>query len=556
YIINAYKIATDVGLGKRINTIMQSAFFYLAKIIDYKSAVEFMRLAAKKSYSAKGEKVLAMNYSAIDSVVKNLHMIDHNMLGSLSNTQPNIGSKCKYYDEFSHVINSRKGDTLPVSAFSPDGFVPTGTSQYEKRNLATMLPEWVPENCIQCNFCALVCPHATIRPHLLDGKEKMPKNFKTIKANGFADKQYRIQLNPHDCTGCGQCANICPAKNKALVMKDFVAVDESENYYASLKLPYPKSDDLPMSVKNSQFLKPYFEFSGACAGCGQTPYIKLVSQLFGDRMVIANATGCTSIYGGSSPTCPYTVDKKGHGPAWANSLFEDNAEFGYGVKLAKEIRGKDTSVWIIGGDGWAYDIGFGGVDHIAAQNLDVNILVLDTEVYSNTGGQSSKSTPAGSVAKFAAAGKSTNKKDLGAMLMNYDNVYVAQIAIGADYNQTLNAIREAEAHKGPSVIIAYSTCINHGIDMSNGMRVMRNAVECGYWVNYRRRPATDGKPAEFILDSKAPTGSYSDFIANETRYKSLMKCNPEAAAKLCEQAETAAKQRYEKYKKLTNAPLT
>jgi len=549
YIINAYKIAADLGLKSRINTIMQSAFFYLTNVIPYKDAVALMKKAADKSYGAKGAKVLEMNYSAIESAEKNLVKVDHKILGSTSNIQPHIACKNKYYNEFCHVVNSMRGEELPVSAFSPDGFVPTATTQYEKRNLATSLPEWVSGNCIQCNFCSLVCPHATIRPHLLDANAKgKPATFETLKANGFPDKQYRIQLNPHDCTGCGSCANVCPAKNKALVMKDFSEVHESANYEYSLKLPYPKIEG--NNVKNSQFLKPYFEFSGACAGCGQTPYIKLISQLFGNRMVIANATGCTSIYGGSSPTVPYTVDEKGHGPAWANSLFEDNAEFGYGIKMAKEIRGKDASVWIIGGDGWAYDIGYGGLDHICAQNLDVNVLVLDTEVYSNTGGQSSKASPAGSVAKFASGGKDGNKKDLGAMLMNYENCYVAQVSMGANYAQTFNAIREAEAHKGPSVIIAYATCINHGIDMSNGMKTMKNAVDSGYWITYRRRPATADKPAEFILDSAEPKASYKEFIMNETRYKSLEKSNPEAASRLAEMGEKHAKSVYAKYKKL------
>ena len=570
YIINAYKTAASLGLKSRINTIMQSAFFYLTNVVPYKQAVKFMKTAIDKTYASKGTKVLEMNYAAVDSVIKDIVQI--NVPQDWANEKPSeLRLPCKlatkYYKEFCHVVNTLKGNDLPVSAFMPDGRVPTATGQYEKRNLATMLPEWIPENCIQCNICSYVCPHATIRPHLVDDAtiKKSPKNFTTIKANGFPDKHYRIQINPHDCTGCGSCANVCPSKNKALVMKDFNQVDESANYYYSLGLPYPDRHNpkgslpaiQPTNVKNSQFLKPYFEFSGACAGCGETPYIKLVTQLFGDRMIIANATGCSSIFGGSSPTVPYTVDEKGRGPAWANSLFEDNAEFGYGIKLAKEIEAAHskkedtTSVWIVGGDGWAYDIGYGGLDHILAQNLDVNILVLDTQVYSNTGGQVSKATPAGAMAKFAAGGKIVNRKDLGAVAMAYDNVYVAQVAMGANYAQTLTAIKEAQAHKGPSIIIAYSTCIGHGIDMSNGMKIMKNAVDSGYWILFRRKPATDGNDAELILDSGEPKISYQEFLASETRYKAVEKQNPEMAKQLFAEAEDYAKRLYAKYKKMS-----
>jgi len=561
YMINAYKIAQDLGLGQRINTIMQSAFFKLAQVIPYDQAVKFMKTAIDKSYGKKGASVLQMNYDAVDSAAKRLVefpvpaawgvIAGCRQKADCETKQPH-GKKSgsKYYDSFCDAVNTLRGDTLAVSAFSPDGRVPTDTARYEKRNIATMLPDWIAENCIQCNQCAYVCPHATIRPHLCTNAqlEKAPATFKTLKATGFPDQQYRIQLNPSDCTGCASCANVCPSKNKALVMKDFSTLDENANYKFSLSLPYPKVE--PTNVKNSQFLKPYFEFSGACAGCGETPYLKLATQLFGNRMIIANATGCSSIYGGSSPTVPFAKDENGHGPAWANSLFEDNAEFGYGIKIAKEIQGKDASVWIVGGDGWAYDIGYGGLDHIIAQNEDVNILVLDTEVYSNTGGQSSKATPAGAIAKFAAGGKPTHKKDLGAMAMNYDNVYIAQVAMGANYQQTLNAFKEAEAHKGPSIIIAYSTCINHGIDMSQGMKVMKNAVDCGYWILYRRRPARDGKPAELIIDSPEPKGDYKAFLSNETRYKALEKVNPAAATQLFEEAAQYAKRNYAKWKKL------
>ena len=545
YRINAYKIAAELGLGRHINTIMQSAFFKLTNVIPYEKVKKLMKAAIDKTYGKKGPEVLEKNYKAVDSADSNIERVE---LSSTECDTKSTASGNKYFDNFCAVVNTLRGNELPVSAFAPDGRVPTATSQYEKRSIATSLPQWIPENCIQCNQCAAVCPHATIRPHLVD--TPAPATFKTVKANGFEGKKYRIQVSPEDCTGCGSCANICPAKNKALVMKDYSEVNEAENYKFSLKIPYPELE--PTSVKNSQFLKPYFEFSGACAGCGETPYIKLATQLFGRRMIIANATGCTSIYGGSSPTCPYTVDKDGRGPAWANSLFEDNAEFGLGIKHACDIRtasgqtGEKPSIWIIGGDGWAYDIGYGGLDHVLASNADVNILVLDTEVYSNTGGQASKATPSGSIAKFAAGGKPTNKKDLGAMAMNYEHVYVAQVAIGANMNQTLTAFREAEAHKGPSLIIAYSTCINHGMDMSQGMKTMKTAVECGYWTLYRRDPAVG-----LVIDSAAPdTDKYIAHLQNETRYKALEKVNPDAAAKLFEQGKNAAANRRAKYEKM------
>ena len=550
YIINAYKIASELGLGSRINTIMQSAFFKLTEVVPYNKAKELMKSAIIKSYGKKGQKIIDINNAAVDRAADALEKITVSVDEELSQDMTSQSDN-KYYNEFCAVVNRMQGDTLPVSAFNPDGRVPTATSQYEKRNIATALPQWLPEHCIQCNHCVYVCPHATIRPHLLTEAEvkKAPKSFTTLKANGFEGKNYRIQLNPEDCTGCASCANVCPTKEKALVMKDFTEVQEIDNYNYSLRLPDIKIE--PSNVKNSQFLKPYFEFSGACAGCGETPYIKLASQLFGDRMVIANATGCTSIYCGSSPTCPFAKDKKGNGPTWANSLFEDNAEFGYGLKLAKDIIGdKSSSVWIIGGDGWAYDIGYGGLDHVIAQNEDVNILVLDTELYSNTGGQSSKATPAGAIAKFASGGKPTHKKDLGAMAMNYPNVYIAQIAIGANYAQTLTAFKEAEAHKGPSIIIAYSTCINHGIDMSQGMKVMKNAVDCGYWILYRRKPATDTTAPELILDSKEPTGNFKEFLTSETRYKALLKSNPAEAERLFAMAEKQARRVWEHYVKL------
>jgi len=556
YIINAYKIAAELGMGRRINTVMQSAFFKLTEVIPFTQAKKFMKDAALVSYGKKGQKVLDMNYKAIDSADTALEKITVPAAWANATGESIYNKKTgnKYYDEFCHVVSTLRGGDLPVSAFSPDGRVPTSTSQYEKRSIATSLPEWLPENCIQCNQCALVCPHCCLRGHLIDGElmKKAPASFKTLKATGFPGMQYKIQLSPEDCTGCGMCANVCPSKNKALVMKDYNDVKETANYAFSLKVPYPKVE--PTNVKNSQFLKPYFEFSGACAGCGETQYIKLASQLFGKRMIVANATGCTSIYCGASPTCPYTTDEKGHGPAWANSLFEDNAEFGYGIQQAYELRTKTgevkekPSVWIIGGDGWAYDIGFGGLDHVLASDADVNLLVLDTEVYSNTGGQASKATPSGSIAKFAAGGMPYNKKDLGAIAMNYDHVYVAQVAIGADMNQCLKAFKEAEAHKGPSLIIAYSTCINHGIDMSQGMKVMKNAVECGYWTLYRRDPNVG-----LIIDSKAPnTDAYIQFLQSENRYKALESIDPKAAKRLFEQGKVAAERRHARYTKLAN----
>ncbi|NLY91321.1 MAG: 4Fe-4S dicluster domain-containing protein, partial [Firmicutes bacterium] len=526
-------------------------------------------------------------------------------------------------------ILRQEGDKLPVSAFNPDGSVPVGTTKYEKRGIAVTIPQWSPDDCIQCNQCAFVCPHACIRPYL--AKEEnlagAPETFATKAAIGkeLAGYQFRIQVSPLDCTGCGNCVDICPAKGTPMKMVPLEEVVEAEtaNYKFAEALPKPDVEINPETVKGSQFRQPLFEFSGACAGCGETPYVKLVTQLFGDRMLIANATGCSSIYGGSSPTCPYTVNEKGHGPAWANSLFEDNAEYGYGMQLALRQRrakleelinqalalglegelktaftqwlaGKDEaeasrkagdqikalidsaaaqaggemkevltaiagmkdlytkkSVWIFGGDGWAYDIGYGGLDHVLASGEDVNILVLDTEVYSNTGGQSSKSTPTGAIAKFAAAGKRVKKKDLGMMAMSYGYVYVASISMGANKNQTLKAILEAERYQGPSLIIAYAPCINHGINMSKSQREGQLAVEAGYWPLYRYNPelALAGKNP-FILDSKEPTGNFREFLMGEVRYASLKKLFPEQAEELYTQAEKDAKLRYEMYKRL------
>ena len=586
-----------------------------------------MKQMIKKAYGKKGDDVVKMNCDAIDKAIDGLVEVKYPSAWADANTgaQAVETTKDEYFNTFIKPIIAQKGATLPVSAFSPDGSVPTATTRFEKRGIAAKVPQWIPENCIQCNQCSLVCPHACIRPVLVDESKKNPKNFVTLKATGLENLAFRIQVSPLDCTGCSSCANVCPAKNKALKMVD---LDESlkteeANWEHAQKLPQVdvSAKFKPDSVKGSQFLRPLFEFSGACAGCGETPYVKLITQLFGERMIVANATGCSSIYGGSAPTCPYAKNAQGHGPAWANSLFEDNAEFGYGMNLGYKARiaklvsdadkaielgctdamkaaltqwkeNKDDaqgskkaaeavkaampaalkaakgelknvltavkdaedclvkkSVWIFGGDGWAYDIGYGGLDHVLASGEDVNVLVVDTEVYSNTGGQASKSTPTGSVAKFAAAGKRTKKKDLGMMAMSYGYVYVAQVAMGADKNQVIKAIAEAEAYPGPSLIIAYATCINHGIDMSNGMAESKKAVDAGYWQLYRYNPALveQGKNP-FTLDSKDPSGSYREFIMSETRYKSLAKANPAVAETLFAKAEQDAKQRLETYK--------
>lgn len=511
YIINAYQIAKNLGLGGRINTIMQAAFFKLVNLLPYDKIKELLKASITKTYGKKGPAVIEMNNRAVDSAEAALQTIDVNTL-TVKQVKPT-----KNQPSVIDTINSLQGDILPVSAFSPDGQAPTATTQYEKRDIATSLPQWVPENCIQCNRCAMVCPHATIRPVLTE--QPTPDGFKTIKALGVPDHpnaQYRIQISPHDCTGCGSCAKVCPARNKALVMQPFDQVHEDENYAYSLTLPDVKV--APTNVKLAQFNRPLFEFSGACAGCGETPYIKLLTQLYGDKLVIANATGCSSIYGGSSPTCPYAKNDAGHGPAWANSLFEDNAEFGFGLRKALNLQGKtDQIVWVIGGDGWAYDIGFGGLDHVLASRENINILVLDTEVYSNTGGQASKATPQGAVAKFAAGGKTTEKKDLGGMMMRYPHVYVAQVAMGANMEHTLRVFKEATDYNGPSLIIAMATCINQGIDMSNGMGIMADAVKCGYTKLYHRHPEVNN--GELVIDSPEPTGDLAAFKANQTRFR-------------------------------------
>ena len=630
YNMDAVKLAREVGMGNRINTIMQSAFFKLAEIIPADEAIDYMKAAAKKSYAKKGEDVVQKNYAAIDIGVTGITEINYPEAWATATSGATAMhvSDDPYFVDFIKPILAQQGDKLPVSKLAADGYVPTGTTKYEKRGIAVEVPVWIPENCIQCNQCALVCPHASIRPFVMTEETEAPETFVAKKANGVGDgKLFRIQVSPYDCTGCGSCVNVCPAKTKALKMAPLAEVEkvENDNWNFAMDLP---TLDLPVNkatVKGSQFLQPMFEFSGACAGCGETPYVKLVTQLFGDRMIVANATGCSSIYGGSAPTCPYTVNKQGHGPAWANSLFEDNAEFGFGMNLATTHRrerladlirqlaegcgdevkaicnawleNKDDaegsrkaapavvkmaeecmncgcecdeickeiydlrdllvkkSQWIFGGDGWAYDIGYGGLDHVLAMDEDVNVLVMDTEVYSNTGGQSSKATPTGSVAKFAAAGKRTKKKDLGMMAMSYGYVYVAKVCMGANPAQLLKAMVEAEAYKGPSLIIAYAPCINHGIKagMNKVQDEAKRAVEAGYWPLYRYNPdlAAQGKNP-FTLDSKPATGDYKEFILGENRYAALKQQFPEEAATLFARAEQEAKDKYDYYKKLND----
>ena len=637
YTIDAIKIASELGLGGRINMIMMAGFFKLAKVIDYAEAERYMKEAVKKTYGKKGDKVVAMNNAAIDNAISGL--VEVKVPADWANTTEGAAWQFVKGDKFTDEVISpmlrQKGSELPVSKMDPSGRYPVGTTKYEKRGIAVLVPEWIPENCIQCGQCSLACPHAVIRPFLATEEElkKAPASYVTKKAIGreLAEYQYKIQISPLDCTGCGNCADVCPAKNKALVMKPLENLVEAEsaNWEFATTLPEHETGVNPASVKGSQFKKPLFEFSGACAGCGETPYVKLITQLFGDRMVVANATGCSSIYGGSAPTVPYTTNDRGQGPAWANSLFEDNAEFGYGMALSfrqrrdrvellmqqcieggacgevKEafegwIANRDNaeaskaasavvtavldkhigkcegcgnqeafkalngmrdlfvkkSVWIFGGDGWAYDIGYGGLDHVLASGEDVNVLVLDTELYSNTGGQSSKSTPTGSVVKFAAAGKRTRKKDLGLMAMSYGYVYVASVSMGANQNQLLKAVSEAEAYPGPSIVIAYAPCINHGINMGRTQAEEKRAVEAGYWPLYRFNPQlSDEGKNPFALDSKEPTASYQEFLTSENRYRALKQEFPDVAENLFVKAENEAKKRLDTYKKLAEEKI-
>ncbi len=631
YVIDAIKIARKLGLGGRTNTILQSAFFLInEQIMPYTDAVEYMKKMAYKSFARKGDAVVQMNYNAIDSAKANLKKI--RIPASWKTTEGAEMVKLADNDYFKSVIApilALEGDKLPSSAFNADGTVPTGTTKFEKRGVAVTVPKWVKENCVQCNQCSFVCPHACIRPALTAVGAEKPAAFDTKPATGIPGYEFRMQVSPLDCMGCGVCADVCPGMrgNKALVMVPFAELEETEakNWEYAVDLPEVDLSAVRMAdVKKSQFTPSLFEFSGACAGCGETPYVKVVTQLFGDRMIVANATGCSSIYGGSSPTCPYTTNKKGHGPAWANSLFEDNAEFGYGMNLAykarraalaekvtklaemwkeypecvkpltdwteamneaeasktaaaalvkeleecrKECEGEELalvdeiladkdclvkpSFWIIGGDGWAYDIGYGGLDHVLASGEDVNVLVLDTEVYSNTGGQASKATPIGAVAKFASSGKRIKKKDLGMIAASYGYVYVAQCAMGADKGQLVKALKEAEAYHGPSLVICYAPCINHGINMTKSQSEEKNAVDCGYWHLYRYNPELAAKGENpFTLDSKDPTGDYQAFILGETRYASLKKTQPAVAEELFKKTEESSKERLAGYKKL------
>ena len=632
YIINATKIAADLGLGSRTNTIMQSAFFKIANVIPFDKAVEEMKHAIMKSYGKKGEDIVNMNYAAVDaggSAVEKVEIPAE--WASIEDKGADHGvdmSRPEFVRNIVDPINALKGDDLPVSAFTgrEDGTWDNGTAAYEKRGIAVNVPEWQVENCIQCNQCSYVCPHAAIRPFLATDEEAAAAPAGAAFKQGLGETKaykFRVQVSPYDCTGCGNCVDVCPAKNKALVMKPLeTQLQQAENWnYMVGKVGYKKVVDTTKTVKNSQFAQPLFEFSGACAGCGETPYIKTITQLFGDKMMVANATGCTSIYSGSAPSTPYCTNDAGRGPAWANSLFEDNAEFGLGMhvgveKLRDRIQEKMQSMietstccsdelkatmkewienrhstlrsaeiterllpmleacgcddckellsmkdylvkksqWIIGGDGWGYDIGFGGVDHVIASGMDVNILIVDTEVYSNTGGQSSKATPIGAVAKFASSGKRIRKKDIGAMAMTYGYVYVAQVSIGASQNQLLNVIKEAEAYHGPSLIIAYAPCINHGIKggMTRTQTVGKEAVACGYWHLWHFNPdlEKEGKNP-FVYDSKEPDWSkFQDFLMKEVRYTSLMKTFPTEAGELFKAAEENAKWRYATYQRL------
>ena len=629
YIINATKIAEEIGLGNRTNTIMQSAFFKISNVIPYDDAVSEMRKAIIKSFSKKGEDIVNMNFSAVE---KGGEVTEIKVPAEWAKlTVKEVKDNTKVPEFIANVvqpINNLKGDDLPVSAFidREDGTFPAGTTKYEKRGIAVNVPEWIADNCIQCNQCSYVCPHACIRPFVMDDKELAgaPSGTNALAVKGvkeFDGLQFRIQVSVLDCTGCGNCADVCPSKEKALVMQPLESqLGETTKWdYLIDNVSYKDNLlDKFKTVKNSQFAQPLFEFSGACAGCGETPYIKAITQLYGDQMVVANATGCSSIYGGSAPSTPYCANKQGQGPAWANSLFEDNAEYGFGLatgiekmrdrieilmkqglengfsadikaafgewiegknntikskeasaKIAKLLEGNNDpiakkiidlkqylvkkSVWVFGGDGWAYDIGFGGLDHVLASGSDINVLVVDTEVYSNTGGQSSKSTPVGAVAKFAASGKRIRKKDLGMIAMSYGYVYVAQVAMGASQSQYFKALKEAEAYPGPSIIIAYAPCINHGLraGMGKTQQEEKQAVEAGYWHLFRYNPMLEDEGKNpFTLDSKPPQWEkFQEFLNSEVRYTSLKKAFPKEAEELFQAAEKDAKWRFKSYER-------
>lgn len=632
YTVNAVKIAQELGLGGRFNMVMQSAFFKLADIIPLDTAVQYLKDAVVTSYGKKGQNIVDMNHGAIDAGINALHQVNvpAAWADAADDAAVDQSHLPEYIREVQNPVNRQEGNNLSVKAleFLADGTFPSGSAAYEKRGIAINVPEWDVTKCIQCNQCAFVCPHAAIRPVLTTDAEKdaAPAEFTSKPAIGAKGLNFTIAISAMDCSGCGNCVNTCPAKEKALVLKPFATQEKNQSvfdYAVDPKKVAPKANPVKKeTVKGSQFEQPLLEFSGACAGCGETPYAKLITQLFGDRMMIANATGCSSIWGASAPAMPYTTNAQGHGPAWANSLFEDNAEFGLGMflgaKAVRETLAADVakaieeshgsaalqeamtewldnmntgdgsrqradalaellenekngdellnkiyenrdflvkrSQWIFGGDGWAYDIGYGGVDHVLASGEDVNVFVFDTEVYSNTGGQASKATPTAAIAQFAATGKKTKKKDLGLMAMTYGYVYVAQVDMGADKNQALKAIAEAEAYPGPSLIIGYAPCINHGIriGMGRSQEEAAKAVACGYWANFRYNPAlrdTDKNP--FTLDSKEPDwDKFEDFLLGEVRYSSLKRSFPEAAEALFEKTKKDAQNRLNGYKKL------
>ncbi len=551
YVINAMKLAEECGLGNKINMIMQTALFKIANIIDFKDATVHIEKYIKDTYSKKGKSVVDKNIKASRSAVEKLQKVDVSKLTLKGMNLHEKDINDNFYQSVMKPIEKLEGDKIPVSAFEKSGKIPQGTADFEKRGFAAHLPKWLPKNCIQCGQCVIACPHNAIRPVLVKGET--PKELEFASAFGMNGYHYRLQVSPEDCTGCGVCAKTCLAKEKALVMHmaDEFMEEEKKNYALTKTLKTEKetpfSTDLP---KGLQFKDCYFGFSGACGGCGETPYIRLATTLFGNRMVIANATGCSSIYGGSYPSCPYFKDENGKGPAWANSLFEDNAEFGLGLKLGSEYSSPDEkqSVWLIGGDGWAYDIGYGGLDHVLNCKENVNILVLDTEVYSNTGGQASKSTPRGAMVKFATSGKKTKKKDLVALAIASKNCYVAQVSLGANMTQCIKAFKEAESFDGPSLIVAYSPCVSHGFDMSETMTEMRKAVESGYWSLLRYNPSDDN----LTLDSVSDFEKYNDFLNGESRFSAIKELKGEEANKLLEESKADAKARLDTIKKFLN----
>jgi len=630
YTIDAVKIAEDIGLGGRINMVMQTVFFKLSNVLPIDDAIHSLKDAIAKTYGKKGQNVIEMNWKAVDASLAGLREVTYpSAWRTVQPEKPVTKDQPEFITKVMCPMLAQQGDKLPVSAFTPAGIFPPGTTKYEKRGVAINVPEWLIDKCIQCNQCAMVCPHAAIRPVLLTPEEqqKAPKGFTAKKAVGKEAEglSFRIQVYTEDCMGCGNCADICPAKEKALVMKPIATQMSTQIPFQQYteKIPARSGGFDPYTVKGSQFRQPLLEFSGACSGCGETPYLKTITQLFGDRMIIANATGCSSIWGGSAPSVPFTTNENGFGPAWANSLFEDNAEYGFGMMLATTQRRakladlisqasqkttgalkeaftgwlqnmhdaekskqygdqikshleKDhreetlnqiwesrdmltkKSIWSCGGDGWAYDIGYGGLDHVVAMNEDINILVFDTELYSNTGGQSSKATPVGSIAKFAESGKKTKKKDLGLIAMSYGYVYVASVAMGANKNQFMKAIKEAESYHGPSLIIAYAPCINHGIKAGMGktQEEEKRAVESGYWPLYRYDPrlAAEGKNP-FQLDYQPPNGTIHEFLMGEVRYAALVKTFPEEASKLHKQLEEGTISRYKAYKNMAEQKM-